>query len=56
MPRAGSVSRCNGAASRSLPTFKVWNADIDFDPADLTHAKASVTIDLGSEVSGISRQ
>lgn len=37
-----------------VAAFKVWSADIDFDPADLTHSKASVTIDLGSEVSGIS--
>jgi polyisoprenoid-binding protein YceI len=28
--------------------FKTWKADIDFDPADLAHARAAVTIDLGS--------
>jgi len=31
--------------------FKQWHADIDFDPADLAHAHASVTVDLGSEAS-----
>ncbi len=31
--------------------FKSWKADIRFDPADVTHAKATVTIDLGSETS-----
>jgi polyisoprenoid-binding protein YceI len=33
-------------------TFKSWNADIQFDPADLAHSHANVTIDLGSETSG----
>ena len=32
-------------------TFKSWKANIRFDPADVTHAKAIVTIDLGSEIS-----
>lgn len=32
--------------------FKSWKADIAFDPADLPHAKAVVTIDLASEDSG----
>lgn len=32
-------------------TFKSWKASIIFDPADLNHAKATVTIDLGSETS-----
>jgi len=32
-------------------TFKSWKANIIFDPTDLTHAKAIVTIDLGSETS-----
>jgi polyisoprenoid-binding protein YceI len=32
-------------------TFNSWNADITFDPSDVAHAKASVTIDLGSEAS-----
>ena len=32
-------------------TFNRWNADIDFDPEDLAHAHASVTIDLASEAS-----
>jgi polyisoprenoid-binding protein YceI len=31
--------------------FKRWNADIDFDPNDLAHAHASVTVDLTSESS-----
>jgi polyisoprenoid-binding protein YceI len=31
--------------------FKSWKADIDFDPADLAHAHATVTIDLASETS-----
>jgi polyisoprenoid-binding protein YceI len=31
--------------------FKRWSADIDFDPADLTHAKATVLIDIASLVS-----
>jgi polyisoprenoid-binding protein YceI len=31
--------------------FKSWKADIDFDPADLAHAHAVVTIDLASEAS-----
>ena len=26
--------------------FKSWKADIDFDPADLAHARAAVTIDM----------
>jgi polyisoprenoid-binding protein YceI len=32
-------------------TFKSWKADIQFDPADLVHSHASVTIDLSSETS-----
>jgi|SRR6185295_5673261 len=32
-------------------TFKSWNADISFDPSDIGHAKATVTIDLASEAS-----
>jgi polyisoprenoid-binding protein YceI len=31
--------------------FKSWKADINFDPADLPHARADVTVDLGSEAS-----
>ena len=31
--------------------FKRWKADIQFDPADLAHARASVSIDLTSETS-----
>ncbi|MGH6871751.1 MAG: YceI family protein [Rhizomicrobium sp.] len=33
-------------------TFKSWKADIEFDPDDLAHSKAGVTIDIGSEASG----
>jgi polyisoprenoid-binding protein YceI len=32
-------------------SFKSWKADIDFDPADLAHAHAAVTIDMASEAS-----
>lgn len=32
--------------------FKTWNAKIDFDPANLAAAKADVTIDMNSAVSG----
>ncbi|HTT83595.1 MAG TPA: YceI family protein [Rhizomicrobium sp.] len=31
--------------------FRRWNADIDFDPNDLAHAHATVTVDLASEAS-----
>ena len=31
--------------------FRSWKADIDFDPADLAHARAIITIDLASETS-----
>ncbi|HWA01975.1 MAG TPA: YceI family protein [Rhizomicrobium sp.] len=31
--------------------FKNWKADIDFDPKDLAHSHARVTIDLASETS-----
>lgn len=31
--------------------FRRWDADIDFDPNDLAHARVVVTIDLGSETS-----
>lgn len=31
--------------------FRSWKADIDFDPADLAHARAAITIDLASETS-----
>lgn len=33
-------------------TFKTWRADIDFDPADLSHSSADVLIDIASESSG----
>lgn len=32
-------------------TFKNWQADIVFDPGDLAHAQASVSVDLDSEIS-----
>jgi polyisoprenoid-binding protein YceI len=35
-----------------IATFRKWSAQIDFDPADLAHAKAAVTIDMTSAVSG----
>ncbi|HEX4159212.1 MAG TPA: YceI family protein [Rhizomicrobium sp.] len=31
--------------------FKHWNADIDFDPDDLAHARVSVSVNLASESS-----
>ncbi|HEY6577722.1 MAG TPA: YceI family protein [Rhizomicrobium sp.] len=31
--------------------FKRWNADIDFDPGDLAHARVAVIVDLASETS-----
>lgn len=34
-----------------VATFKSWKADIAFDPKDLGHARAAVTIDLSSEAS-----
>jgi polyisoprenoid-binding protein YceI len=35
-----------------IAMFQKWNAQIEFDPADLAHAKADVTIDMASAVSG----
>jgi polyisoprenoid-binding protein YceI len=32
-------------------TFKSWKAEIAFDPSDLAHSKAAVTVDLASEAS-----
>ncbi|HKD23916.1 MAG TPA: YceI family protein [Rhizomicrobium sp.] len=32
-------------------SFKSWKAQIEFDPADLAHARADVTVDLASEAS-----
>jgi polyisoprenoid-binding protein YceI len=32
-------------------SFKRWTADIDFDPTDLAHAKADVSIDVASYTS-----
>jgi polyisoprenoid-binding protein YceI len=33
-------------------TFKSWKANVDFDPNDLAHSSADVTIDVASEASG----
>jgi polyisoprenoid-binding protein YceI len=35
-----------------VATFKSWKADIAFDPNDLPHSHATVSIDLASETSG----
>ncbi|HEY4942523.1 MAG TPA: YceI family protein [Rhizomicrobium sp.] len=48
--RLGFTVQWSGEAL--VATFKSWKADISFDPADLAHAKAVVTIDLASETSG----
>ena len=32
--------------------FRKWDADIRFDPKDLTHSSANVTIDVGSVTTG----
>lgn len=32
--------------------FRSWTADIDFDPADIAHARAVVTVNIASESSG----
>ncbi len=32
--------------------FRSWQAEIDFDSADLAHSHADVSIDIGSETSG----
>jgi polyisoprenoid-binding protein YceI len=34
-----------------VATFKSWKADILFDPADLSHSRATVVIEIGSEAS-----
>lgn len=34
-----------------LATFHKWNADIAFDPSDLSHARIAASIDLASEAS-----
>ena len=50
--RLGFTVQWSGEAF--VATFKSWKADISFDPADLAHARAAVTIDLESETSGSS--
>jgi polyisoprenoid-binding protein YceI len=42
--------RMNGAVFNGV--FHRWSADIAFDPKNLAHSKASVTIDVGSAVTG----
>jgi polyisoprenoid-binding protein YceI len=32
-------------------SFKKWSADIDFDPADIAHAKVGVAVDMASMLS-----
>jgi polyisoprenoid-binding protein YceI len=39
------------SAQPFVGVFRSWKADIDFDPADLAHSHALITIDLGSETS-----
>jgi polyisoprenoid-binding protein YceI len=39
------------SAQPFVGVFRSWKADIDFDPADLPHSHALITIDLGSETS-----
>jgi polyisoprenoid-binding protein YceI len=39
------------SAEPFVGVFRSWKADIDFDPADLPHSHALITIDLGSETS-----
>jgi polyisoprenoid-binding protein YceI len=41
----------NWGGAPFVAVFKSWKAEIDFDPADLTHARAQVTIDIASEAS-----
>ncbi len=48
--RLGFFVQWSGEAFNA--TFKSWKAGIAFDPADLAHSKAIVTIDLSSEDSG----
>jgi polyisoprenoid-binding protein YceI len=48
--RLGFTVQWSGEAL--IATFKSWKADISFDPADLGHARAVVTVDLASETSG----
>lgn len=50
--RLGFTVQWSGEALNAV--FRSWTANISFDPADLAHAKAVVTIDLTSEDSGAS--
>ncbi|HXC56592.1 MAG TPA: YceI family protein [Rhizomicrobium sp.] len=47
--RLGFTAQWSGEAF--VATFKNWTAQIAFDPKDLAHSKAIVSIDLGSEAS-----
>jgi polyisoprenoid-binding protein YceI len=47
--RLGFTVQWSGEAFNA--TFKSWKADIAFDPSDLAHSRAAVTIDLASEAS-----
>lgn len=48
--RVGFASTFQGAPVAG--TFKVWDADIRFDPKDLARSSARVTIDVGSAATG----
>ena len=39
------------SGERFSAQFQRWNADIDFDPGDLAHARVAVTVNLASEAS-----
>ena len=47
--KVGFTVQWNGEPFTAV--FRSWKADIDFDPADLGHARAEVTINLASEAS-----
>jgi len=47
--RLGFTVQWSGEAFNAI--FKSWTADITFDPADLPHSRAVVSIDLASEAS-----
>lgn len=47
--RLGFAVQWSGAPFSAA--FHTWSADIDFEPADLAHSRASVTVNLASEFS-----
>jgi polyisoprenoid-binding protein YceI len=47
--KLGFTVQWNGEPFNAV--FRAWKADIDFDPADLGHARAQVDINLASEAS-----